>query len=527
MKTVAFVPVRLTSSRLPKKHLKKIGDRTLLSWVIKRLKDAQVINQIVVCAPDENGSEQLIEFCEEENVEIYLYDGNIEDVVGRLTSAAKIYDAEICVLASGDCPLHSDKTVKLLVELLQNDVSKDIARLTSYKKRSPIHEGLLVMRRVVWEYADSISDSPELREHLFPIIALKQNLFSKFSVVSCLDFPEFYSVKHRISIDTVSDLEFHLELNELLIAKKREYNLSNVIKVLHENDSVIEINNHVKQKGLENKGRKVLFFVSSISEYGYGNLIRSIDIARCLIDDYGLGIEFCVLDSIALIFLEREHFLGVVFTNWLDFSRNMNFYDVVVFDVNKELIIEDSHFLDVMSKKNCIVIDNVQPWTRRAKKIVIPTAHYLGPKYDNLMEGYEYAVIRRAVRKIRLRQSTKKEQILVYMSDDRLHLQYEDMLSKLPKKEKKYKILWVHSYSDQYIQVLSESKRFLSVLGISAYEALYLSTEVSIVPTGNESDILQFKKFASSAAVSTLGSGSRNLASVINELANSVSSAHA
>ena len=107
MKTIAFVPVRLTSSRLPEKHLRIIGDRTLLEWVIKRLQDAREIDQIVICAPNEPESRFLETFALKEGVDIFIFKGDVNDVVGRLTQAAVIYEAEICVLASGDCPLIS------------------------------------------------------------------------------------------------------------------------------------------------------------------------------------------------------------------------------------------------------------------------------------------------------------------------------------------------------------------------------------------------------------------------------------
>ena len=48
MKVVAFVPVRLSSSRLPEKHLKYIGDKKLLEWNLLSLLESKEIDEIVI-----------------------------------------------------------------------------------------------------------------------------------------------------------------------------------------------------------------------------------------------------------------------------------------------------------------------------------------------------------------------------------------------------------------------------------------------------------------------------------------------
>ncbi|KJU83594.1 acylneuraminate cytidylyltransferase, partial [Candidatus Magnetobacterium bavaricum] len=68
----------------------------------------------------------------------------------------------------------------------------------------PIHEGIVVARRWMWELAEKLSDTPHLREHHFPVYV--QNVYpEKFAHIKHLSFRDeevFYSLKHRISVDT-------------------------------------------------------------------------------------------------------------------------------------------------------------------------------------------------------------------------------------------------------------------------------------------------------------------------------------
>ena len=311
MKTVAFVPVRLTSSRLPEKHLKFIGDRTLLSWVIKRLKACKELDEIVICVPDEPESEKLKDVCEKEGVNLYVYKGDVNDVVGRLTEASRHYDADICVLASGDCPLLSPETIDRLINFLKENPEYHRAVISGKNGKRPIHEGIEVARREVWELSDRFSDTPELRERQFPVIKVYPEKFSHLKVGRIEDKDVFYSLNHRISVDTPSDLEFMNKVYEELKKRKKDFNLENVIELLKENPELKKVNFHVCRKGLKDKSFKVLFFVSAVSNFGFGNLVRSLEVGTRLVDE-GIGVRFAVLDETAKEMCERKHFKAFV-----------------------------------------------------------------------------------------------------------------------------------------------------------------------------------------------------------------------
>ena len=46
--TIAFVQARMGSTRFPGKTTKKIGEFTLLEWVLLRLKKSKLLNKIIL-----------------------------------------------------------------------------------------------------------------------------------------------------------------------------------------------------------------------------------------------------------------------------------------------------------------------------------------------------------------------------------------------------------------------------------------------------------------------------------------------
>ncbi len=241
MRAVAFVPVRLTSSRLPEKHLCQIGDRRLVDWVMGRLQAAKELDQVVICCPDEPGVEKLQDF------ELFIYPGDPHDVVGRLTAAAQAYAADICVLASGDCPLLDAAEVDRLVVALRQ--GGDLALSND--------EGLQAMQRSVWERAERSSDRFELREHQFPVV----KIFVDLQVIEAGSS----RLKHRLSVDRKADLEFMEMVYQGCMRHGWPFDLKHAIQLLQLEPDLMKINAHVYQKQLLDKTpRSSALLISSL-----------------------------------------------------------------------------------------------------------------------------------------------------------------------------------------------------------------------------------------------------------------------
>lgn len=358
-RTVAFIPVRLASSRLHEKHLKIIGDRPLLSWVIYRLEKSREVDEIVICAPDEELSKKLNKFTEKGKVSLFIYEGYINDVVGRLTTAAQKYDASICVLASGDCPLISSETVDIMIQCLKENSYAGSVTLDTLNNSVQIHEGIVVSRRWLWELAEKYSNRPELREHHFPVYynRIYPEKFNNVEAVSVQDEEIYYRVRHRISVDTSIDLQFMNKVYEELKSKEKEFELKNVIHLLQEKPELTKINSSVYKKGLFDKTLSIIFFINT-GELASTKLNRAIEVADMLTSRYGSGVKFLLTeDRVRQAVKLRGYDSHIGKTETLCRLYEKSGFDRLVLDLDKDFEIEQNLLNKLKSEKTVRVID--------------------------------------------------------------------------------------------------------------------------------------------------------------------------
>ena len=79
-----FIPARLDSKRLPKKHLLKINEKPIIKHIVDRLSSCKTIRNIVVCTTTLETDDELIDYLINEKI---LGDG-----------VKRIWDSEIPVM---------------------------------------------------------------------------------------------------------------------------------------------------------------------------------------------------------------------------------------------------------------------------------------------------------------------------------------------------------------------------------------------------------------------------------------------
>ncbi len=100
MKTAIFITVRVDSSRLPNKAMKKILGIPVIEHVINRAKLANNFDCIVVCTTERQIDDQVVEIAEK--CDVHIYRGSLEDKLERWNSAAQKYGIDYIVTFDGD-----------------------------------------------------------------------------------------------------------------------------------------------------------------------------------------------------------------------------------------------------------------------------------------------------------------------------------------------------------------------------------------------------------------------------------------
>lgn len=115
MNIVAIIQARMTSSRLPGKVMKTIGDKPLIQILIERVKRSKHITQIVVAMPEDDKCDDLESLCRKMGVSVFK--GSENDVLSRFAAAARKHKADIVIRLCSDCPFNDPKILDQVVGL--------------------------------------------------------------------------------------------------------------------------------------------------------------------------------------------------------------------------------------------------------------------------------------------------------------------------------------------------------------------------------------------------------------------------
>ncbi len=496
-RTVAFVVVRLTSSRFPAKQLRSIGNRSLLKWITDQLAKCRWVDEIVLATVAEAENRPLQNFAEKEGVSCYWYEGEVDHVTTRLRMAAEAYHADVCILISGDCPLIYAPAIDQLVRALKENQEADVVRILPNRQNHPSTlQGVVIGRKKAWQLADDLADRPELKEHQFPVIGLRPELFKPIDLRLADDL---YMPPHRLSVDTIADLDFLNTVHNALNQNNRPFELPEVVRILIEQPQLKQINAHVHQRRLVEDIRKVLFIVDAGGHYGYGHLMRSVELAWQITERLGWPCHFMVDDQEATNILTSSGFMarGGAFERpsrepnhgtYESLRMLLDSYHLAIIDIFDQRGPEPGWRNHFKTGIPCVVMENLKPWAFEADLIVLPNIieknrsidTIIGHNQDDgtsstkrarIIGGKHYIILRREIAQIASDLPDKQIDLLVYLQD-RKKRAYFDKLSQ----DLHFRIKIIDAFDVDFARVLAKSKVFISAFGISFYESLALKT---------------------------------------------------
>ncbi len=455
----------------------------MIQWITDRLRQCDEVNDIVIATCAEAENEPLREYASKQNLGCFWYSGGVDLVTTRLRRAAEAFGADICILVSGDCPLIHAPLIDMMIRRLREAPDADYVEiLPDESGQRPAIEGINVARRRAWQLADDLSSTPEMKEHQFPIIRAKPDLFRATSIR--LD-RRFYMPSIRLSVDTIADLEFMNRTHNLLRDSGRPFDLPGVLALIRADPALCEINAHVHQRGLSEAVRSVLFFADAGGGYGYGHFMRSLEVARQTVERLGWPVTFAVDDDRAVDLAGREGFRTV----WDAFGRPARGPrsgtscqgalepDVVVADIAPRPVQQDWR---KRFNAPLLAIDSDGAWTREADLVIFPGVTHP----DNVasspdafppprlgapprLGGLHYLILRREVMRVSPPTEGKDLDLLVYLHRD----EPRQIVTRFAS-ENGLRAHIIRGFADDFPSLLARSRVFLSGFGYGFYEAL-------------------------------------------------------
>ncbi|HEY6179475.1 MAG TPA: glycosyltransferase family protein [Kofleriaceae bacterium] len=238
IRTVAIIQARMGSSRLPGKVLVDIGGATMLAQVVRRLRGATRIDEIVVATSLAGDDDAVAD--EALRLGAGVHRGSENDVLGRYLGAARESGAEAIVRVTADCPLLDPGVVDLVIEALTDEV--DYASNT-HDRSFPRGLDSEVLHRDTLERIARLGTSRAAREHVTAFVMEQPALFRIAQVAAEIDDSDL-----RWTVDTADDLAMVRGLYAALglDASVRPYR--EVVAAVRARPELAAANAHVRQK---------------------------------------------------------------------------------------------------------------------------------------------------------------------------------------------------------------------------------------------------------------------------------------
>lgn len=235
MNIVAIVQARMGSSRLPGKVLKKLNGTPLIGVLLTRLLNAKTISKIVIATSTSDINDPLVEYVNSLGIECYR--GSEDDVLNRYCLAAEVFNADVIVRITGDCPFIDPGVIDQAVNAFF-DGGYDY--LTNGAPPTfPDGLDVEVFSRATLIRAEAEAKTQFDREHVTP--SMKNNgSFKKGVYTNSIDYSSC-----RWTVDELCDFEVAKNIVEYF-APRLDFSWLEIIQLQSLNNHLFESNRGIK-----------------------------------------------------------------------------------------------------------------------------------------------------------------------------------------------------------------------------------------------------------------------------------------
>jgi spore coat polysaccharide biosynthesis protein SpsF len=236
MKTAILITARLKSERLPKKVLLPIHGKPMISHMIDRLKTSRRADGIILCTSPLPEDNPLVDIARKEGIAYFR--GHPDDVLRRLTDAARWFEVDLVINCTADNPFVDAVYLDRLADFhlhKQNDYS--------FTEGLPWGTFGWTLSRPAMEKACLIKD--EIDTEVWGGYFTETGLF-RWGILRA--DPADYWPDLRLTVDTPEDFELVTGIFNELYQPGEVFSLQQILDLCRRHPDLTAINAHIKQK---------------------------------------------------------------------------------------------------------------------------------------------------------------------------------------------------------------------------------------------------------------------------------------
>ena len=236
--TVAVIQARMGSTRLPGKVLLKVMDKTILQYVVERIRKAKNIDNIVVATTAKKEDQEIVNLVNSLGIGVYC--GADEDVLDRFYQAARLFKAKDIIRITADCPLIDPQIIDDTIDCYFERGADYCSNALEETFPDGLDVSIFSFNALsnAWENAKLLSE----REHVIPYIRKNPD---KFKIVSFRNEADLSN--KRWTLDTEKDFLFIKAVLEGLYPAKPDFKMNDILEFLKKNPHIEAINKGIKR----------------------------------------------------------------------------------------------------------------------------------------------------------------------------------------------------------------------------------------------------------------------------------------
>jgi 3-deoxy-manno-octulosonate cytidylyltransferase (CMP-KDO synthetase) len=114
MKTIAIIPARLESTRLPRKMLREIAGKPLVGWTYEAVRSSLLLTDVIIATD----SEEILEVCRAHGWKVQMTLPTHRSGTERVHEISQSIEAEIYLNVQGDEPLVRPEQIATLLDVM-------------------------------------------------------------------------------------------------------------------------------------------------------------------------------------------------------------------------------------------------------------------------------------------------------------------------------------------------------------------------------------------------------------------------
>jgi spore coat polysaccharide biosynthesis protein SpsF len=240
---VATVEVRMTSSRLPGKHMLEACGKPILAHLINRLKRVPSLDEIVIATTVNPADDVLCQLATDCGVNFHR--GSEDDVMQRVVDSAASVNADLIVEITGDCPVIDPEIIEQAIRIHRYNESDYTgnAEIRSY----PDGMDVQVFSAADLKEAAAITNDADDHEHVSLYFRRHPERYRHVHLVAP---PELHWPELGLTLDEKNDYLLMKRIYEHFLPDHPHFSCLDVLRFLRANPDVVAINQDVRRNAV-------------------------------------------------------------------------------------------------------------------------------------------------------------------------------------------------------------------------------------------------------------------------------------